>query len=242
MIRNRTATVNLDTPHGFEVRMSFEFYDKETGLPFDMAGKDVELEIYENNFTHVYGTDSGIGGDISIDGNSVDIIIPDTVSAYFDSIKEYPNKQYIYRIDIDQDYRLQGTWRSLQRAGIIQDQQDNIRVDVGSVVTSVEVASVNPGRVADLVRVMTASGSITTLDDTVILKPGDNQYMVATLPAPAEAFGNGASVPILLIRPADNWTTSTVVLSGTGPELPVNLVPGASVWMQSDGTDWHLIG
>lgn len=237
---NRAATINLDTPHGFEPRLRFEFVDSTTGLPLDLTGRTISFEIYENNMTSVFAADNGIGGAISISGNAVDIVITEEFEDYHDNIKEWPPKQYRYRLDIDEDIRLQGAWRSLIRAGAVMDQQDEFSVEVGAVSVQVAVASIQPGRQADAVRIMVASGPITVLDDTVIIRAGVGAISAA-LPDPSAAFGGGASVPVLLLRPADDNQTGSVEITGTGPELPEVLYPGESLWLQSDGSAWHVI-
>lgn len=237
---NRTATINLDTPHGFDPRLRFEFVDATTGLPLDLTGRTAVLEIYENNMVSAFATDSGVGGAITISGNAVDVVITEEFEDYHDNIKEWPPKQYRYRLDIDEDVRLQGTWRSLIRAGAVADQQDEFRVFVGAVSVQVAVASVSPGRPADAVRVMTASGPITLLDNTVLIR-ADAGAVSAALPEPASAFGGGASVPVVLLRPADDNPAGSVEITGTGPELPEVLYPGESLWLQSDGSSWHVI-
>lgn len=238
--RNRAATINLDTPHGFEPRLRFEFFDSVTGLPLDLAGRTIDLEIYENNMTSVFSTDNGVDGAITITGNAVDIVVAEEFEDYHDNIKECPPKQYRYRLDIDEDIRLQGAWRSLIRAGAVMDQQDLYRVDVGAVSVQVAVASIQPGRAADAVRIMTASGPITLLDNTVLIRAGTGTVS-AVLPDPASAFGSGASVPVVLLRPADDNSAGSVIITGIGPELPEVLFPGESLWLQSDGVAWHVI-
>lgn len=240
---NRAATINIDTPHGFDPRLRFEFFDSVTGLPLDLTGRLVVLEIYENNMASVYAADSGVGGAITINGNIVDVVIAKAVEEhqyYHEVIKESPPKQYRYRLDVDEDIRLQGAWRSLIRAGAVMDQQDLYRVDVGAVSVHVAVASIQSGRAADAVRIMTATGPITLLDDTVLIRAGTGTISAA-LPDPASVFGGGASVPVVLLRPADDNSAGSVTITGIGPELPEVLFPGESLWLQSDGSAWQAI-
>lgn len=236
----RAANCDVDTPHGLPPRLRFEFFAADTGLPLDMTGRTAELEIYENSMVSLFATDSGTGGAIAISGNAVDVVISAEFEDYYDNIKEWPQKQYRWRMDIDDDFRLQGVWRSLIRAGRVTDTPDTARVEVSEVIVQVQVASVTPSRPADLIRIMNASGDITLLDNTVLIRAGAGA-VAAAMPAPASAFGAGAGLLIVVVRAADDDPAGSVEITGTGPELPEVLYPGESLWLQSDGSSWHVI-
>ncbi|WP_417913663.1 hypothetical protein [Candidatus Electronema sp. JM] len=134
---NRTTTVNLDTPHGLLPRFRFAFHTPD-GTGYDISGILITFEIYENNMELLCAASTDAGG-VSAVGNIAEVSF-ETISDYA-LVREYPQKRYKYGMTVGNDFRIQGQYRSLPRAGAAQDSADSWRIEVGEVVCAVSVAS-----------------------------------------------------------------------------------------------------
>jgi hypothetical protein len=135
-IINRIATVNLDTPHG--IAPSFRFiFSKEDGSGYDLSGKSVSFYIFDDRLSIVYDA----SGDISISGNIIDILIEDD---RYSAIRESPKHQYKYNLTIGEDFRVQGRYRSVIRAGpacLSQYDPQAVKIAICSVAVQVSLAA-----------------------------------------------------------------------------------------------------
>ncbi len=132
-IINRTATVNLDTPHGITPRFRFVF-SKADGSAHSLTGKSVSFDIYDGRMSLLFSAGSGI----DVAGNVIDVRLE---GAAYTRIREYPGRQYSYGMTVADDFRIQGTYRSLARAGPVSPAQESVQVVIASIDVRVSLAA-----------------------------------------------------------------------------------------------------
>jgi hypothetical protein len=136
--RNRTATVNLTTPHGLAPRFGFAFSSTDPSFSISFA----RFRIYNNKDELLFEISSG-GAEIVIDGLVIDVSFPVDAPGYA-AIKQ--KRKYLYALDVNQDdtVRIQGAYESLRQAGPVSEESYTRTINLESI--SVE-APLSTGRV-----------------------------------------------------------------------------------------------
>lgn len=137
---NRAGHADLEFPHGLPVSLRFlvEGYDlSASGAVLIIRGPGKSQNL-------LYSSEGK--GTVTVSGNEISVTIPFEDADYGEIQDLWSVGAYSYSLTVDQNWRVQGWWKSLQDTGPVRDYPGEVSVEIAEgLVVSVAVSSPSYG-------------------------------------------------------------------------------------------------